>query len=56
MGGEQAASVLATVMRDNIEASGKEWSAEEEAAFKVSLTQLQGILRFGYVQRLFCFV
>ena len=34
MGGEQAASVLATVMRDNIEASGKEWSAEEEAAFK----------------------
>ena len=35
MGGEQAASVLATVMRDNIEASGKEWSVEEEAAFKV---------------------
>lgn len=34
MGGEQAASVLATVQRDNIEASGKEWSAEEEAAFK----------------------
>jgi 3-methylcrotonyl-CoA carboxylase beta subunit len=34
MGGEQAASVLATVQRDNIEASGKQWSAEEEAAFK----------------------
>jgi 3-methylcrotonyl-CoA carboxylase beta subunit len=34
MGGEQAASVLATVRRDNIEAEGKTWSAEEEAAFK----------------------
>jgi 3-methylcrotonyl-CoA carboxylase beta subunit len=34
MGGEQAASVLATVRRDNIEAAGKTWSAEEEAAFK----------------------
>ena len=28
MGGEQAASVLATVKRDNIEADGKSWSAE----------------------------
>jgi 3-methylcrotonyl-CoA carboxylase beta subunit len=26
--------VLATVRRDNIEAEGKTWSAEEEAAFK----------------------
>ncbi len=34
MGGEQAASVLATVKRDNIEAEGKSWSAEEEEAFK----------------------
>jgi 3-methylcrotonyl-CoA carboxylase beta subunit len=34
MGGEQAANVLATVQRDNIEAKGKTWSAEEEAAFK----------------------
>ncbi len=34
MGGEQAASVLATVRRDNIEAAGKSWSAEEEEAFK----------------------
>ena len=34
MGGEQAASVLATVKRDGIEASGKSWSAEEEEAFK----------------------
>jgi 3-methylcrotonyl-CoA carboxylase beta subunit len=34
MGGEQAASVLATVRRDNIEAEGKTWSAEDEAAFK----------------------
>jgi 3-methylcrotonyl-CoA carboxylase beta subunit len=34
MGGEQAAGVLATVKRDGMERSGKEWSAEEEAAFK----------------------
>ncbi len=34
MGGQQAASVLATVRRDNIEAEGKAWSANEEAAFK----------------------
>jgi 3-methylcrotonyl-CoA carboxylase beta subunit len=34
MGGEQAASVLATVKRDNIETEGKSWSAEEEEAFK----------------------
>jgi 3-methylcrotonyl-CoA carboxylase beta subunit len=34
MGGPQAASVLATVRRDNLEAEGKSWSAEEEAAFK----------------------
>ncbi|RHY30818.1 hypothetical protein DYB32_004004 [Aphanomyces invadans] len=34
MGGEQAAGVLATVQRDNMERAGKTWSAEEEAAFK----------------------
>ena len=34
MGGEQAASVLATVRRDAIEARGGHWSAEEEAAFR----------------------
>ncbi|MGE0045689.1 MAG: carboxyl transferase domain-containing protein [Hyphomonadaceae bacterium] len=34
MGGEQAASVLATVRRDNIEAKGGKWSAAEEEAFK----------------------
>ena len=34
MGGEQAASVLATVRRSNIEAEGSSWSAAEEAAFK----------------------
>ena len=34
MGGEQAASVLATVRRDNIEAEGKKWSAAEEEKFK----------------------
>jgi len=34
MGGEQAASVLATVRRDALEARGREWSAAEEEAFK----------------------
>jgi 3-methylcrotonyl-CoA carboxylase beta subunit len=34
MGGEQAASVLATVKRDGIEAKGGAWSADEERAFK----------------------
>ena len=34
MGGEQAASVLATVKRDNLEAQGKTWSQKAEAAFK----------------------
>ncbi|HUF45342.1 MAG TPA: carboxyl transferase domain-containing protein [Aestuariivirgaceae bacterium] len=34
MGGEQAASVLATVKRDNLEAEGKSWSQEDEDAFK----------------------
>lgn len=34
MGAEQAASVLSQVQRDNIEASGKEWSADEEIKFK----------------------
>jgi len=34
MGGEQAASVLATVRRDNIEAEGKKWSEVEEEEFK----------------------
>jgi len=37
MGGEQAASVLATVKRDNIEAEKKSWSAEEEDAFKAPI-------------------
>ena len=39
MGGEQAASVLATVRRDGIEARGGAWSAEDEAAFKVPLRE-----------------
>lgn len=34
MGGEQAASVLATVKRDNLEAKGQTWSKADEDAFK----------------------
>lgn len=39
MGGEQAASVLATVKRDGIEAKGGQWTAEEEEAFKAPIRQ-----------------
>ena len=39
MGGEQAASVLATVKRDGIESKGGSWSAEEEAAFKAPIKE-----------------
>ncbi len=39
MGGEQAASVLATVKRDGIEAAGKSWSAEDEEAFKAPIRE-----------------
>ncbi len=37
MGGEQAASVLAQVRRDRMEAGGESWSDEEEAAFKAPI-------------------
>jgi len=37
MGGEQAASVLATVRRDGIEVKGGTWSKEEEEAFKAPI-------------------
>ena len=37
MGGEQAASVLATIRRDGLEARGETWSAESEADFKAPI-------------------
>jgi 3-methylcrotonyl-CoA carboxylase beta subunit len=39
MGGEQAASVLATVKRDGLEAAGKVWAADEEEAFKAPIRE-----------------
>jgi 3-methylcrotonyl-CoA carboxylase beta subunit len=39
MGGEQAASVLATIRRDNIEARGEAWSAEAEESFKTPIRE-----------------
>jgi 3-methylcrotonyl-CoA carboxylase beta subunit len=39
MGGEQAASVLATVRRDGLEARGEQWSAEDEEAFKAPIRE-----------------
>jgi len=37
MGGEQAASVLATIRRDGMEARGETWPAEAEEAFKAPI-------------------
>jgi 3-methylcrotonyl-CoA carboxylase beta subunit len=34
MGGEQAASVLATVKREQLKVKGSEWPADEEESFK----------------------
>jgi 3-methylcrotonyl-CoA carboxylase beta subunit len=39
MGGEQAASVLATVRREGIEGKGGQWSADDEAAFKAPIRE-----------------
>ncbi|NBC21081.1 MAG: methylcrotonoyl-CoA carboxylase [Alphaproteobacteria bacterium] len=39
MGGEQAASVLATVKRDGMERRGEAWSAEDEEAFKAPIRE-----------------
>jgi 3-methylcrotonyl-CoA carboxylase beta subunit len=37
MGGEQAASVLATIRRDGLEARGETWAAKDEEAFKAPI-------------------
>uniref|UniRef100_UPI0028124E20 carboxyl transferase domain-containing protein n=1 Tax=Arthrobacter sp. TaxID=1667 RepID=UPI0028124E20 len=39
MGGNQASSVLATVKRDQIEARGEQWSADDEEAFKAPIRE-----------------
>ena len=39
MGGEQAAAVLAQVRRDNFDAQGKAWPAEEEERFKAPIRE-----------------
>jgi 3-methylcrotonyl-CoA carboxylase beta subunit len=39
MGGEQAASVLATVRRDGLQGQGKDWPAEAEEAFKAPIRE-----------------
>jgi len=39
MGGEQAASVLAQVRRDNMEARGQTWPADQEEAFKAPVRE-----------------
>jgi len=39
MGGEQAASVLATIRRDSIEAKGEKWSKKDEEAFKTPIRE-----------------
>jgi len=39
MGGEQAASVLATIQRDNRARAGKPWTPEEEEKFKTPIIE-----------------
>ena len=39
MGGEQAATVLATIRRDNLARQGIDWPAEEEEAFKAPIRE-----------------
>jgi 3-methylcrotonyl-CoA carboxylase beta subunit len=39
MGGEQAASVLATIRREGIEAKGESWSMEQEQDFKAPILE-----------------
>ncbi|WP_394551630.1 carboxyl transferase domain-containing protein [Agromyces sp. MMS24-JH15] len=39
MGGEQAASVLATVKRDQLAVRGESWSADDEAAFRAPIRE-----------------
>ncbi|MBY8880816.1 carboxyl transferase domain-containing protein [Actinacidiphila acidipaludis] len=39
MGGEQAASVLATVKRDQLAAAGEKWGEDEEEAFKAPVRE-----------------
>ena len=39
MGGEQAASVLATLRRDGLQQQGQSWSQDDEAAFKAPILQ-----------------
>ncbi|MGO1182366.1 MAG: carboxyl transferase domain-containing protein [Micrococcaceae bacterium] len=39
MGGDQAAGVLATVKRDQLEAAGETWSDDDEATFKAPIRQ-----------------
>ena len=39
MGGEQAASVLATIRREGLEAKGQAWSMEQEQAFKAPILE-----------------
>ncbi len=39
MGGEQAASVLATIRRDGLEARGEAWAVEDENAFKAPIRE-----------------
>ena len=39
MGGEQAAAVLATVRRDQLQARGESWDADDEQAFRTPIRE-----------------
>jgi acetyl-CoA carboxylase carboxyltransferase component len=49
MGGEQAANVLATVAKDNLEKEGKPaWTPEQEAKFKGNKQISKCVFGFGF--------
>ena len=56
MGGEQAASVLATVRRDGIEAKGGSWSREDEDAFKTPIREQYEVQGHPYYATSYNFV
>ena len=54
MGGEQAAAVLATVRRDQLEGSGKEWSVADEEAFRRQIREQYEAQGHPYFSRHAC--
>jgi len=54
MGGEQAASVLATVKRDQLRGTGRQWPAADEEAFKQPIREQYERQGHPYILRRGC--